>query len=622
VAFKLRHLIRLIELRLSGLVHPAAKADPDAFALHQRILSLRIMSGLTVAALLPAVLAMGPGLDRPGLGLVAGLCAPLFSALILSLTGSLAVAQFAVSAGFALAVAALAHMTGGIGSPLLILLVFIPFESQISRSRNAVMGAGIIAWSVIPALWLMEPFHREIPPAPEAVLNACVAAIALFFSLMTTMLVMGQRSRLSQERRQMLARSRLMLESVGDIVAWFDAGGRLAYANKAAARVLRCEPEDLGDHGFLARVHLSDRPLFLKTISDVAHGGEPTTISFRASPCAPGGATRWLEMRLQRVASAASGVDEIAVVAVIRDETERRQIEQQREQARLEAQRASELKGRFLATVSHELRTPLNAIIGFSEMLATEGLVAPGSAQQRDYAKIIQSSGAHLLEIVNALLDSSKIESGAMTIERDIVDMGRLVGECCDLLAMRCQSKSVKLERVIADGLPHIMADRRAIKQVVINLLSNALKFTPENGRITVALVRDKDVLDISISDTGIGIAAEDLPNLGMPFFQARSAYDRSHEGTGLGLSVVRGLVGLHGGEMSIESAPGEGTRVAIRLPISAGEAPRTEAARIVTFVKPPRRQLGFGSEPAPESADTAARATPDAGREGTRLSA
>jgi cell cycle sensor histidine kinase DivJ len=595
VAFKLRSYLKAIEPRLAGLVHSSALADPDRLALHQRVMTLRIVTGLTVAALLPAFMAVSGGLDTTGLLVVAGLCAPLFAAMILSLTGSLGLSQFVVSAGFALAVAGLAQGTGGVGSPLLILLVFIPFESQLSRSRNAVMGAGLVAWLVLPGLWMLLPSHYDMQqPPPEAVLNACVAAVALFFSLLTTLMVMGHRSRISMERRQMLARSRLMLESVGDIVAWFDAGGRLAYANKAAGSVLQSEPANLRDHGFLARVHLADRPLFLKTISDVAHGGEPAVISFRASPAQPGGETRWLEMRLQRVASSASGIDEVAVVAVIRDETERRQLEEVREQSRIEAQRASELKGRFLATVSHELRTPLNAIIGFSEMLATEGMVTPGSVQQRDYAKIIQSSGAHLLEIVNALLDSSKIESGAMTIERDVVDMGRLMGECCDLLAMRCESKSVKLERVLADGLPHIMADRRAIKQVVINLLSNALKFTPEGGRITMALVRDKDVLDLSISDTGIGIAAEDLPKLGMPFFQARSAYDRSHEGTGLGLSVVRGLVGLHGGDMSIESAPGEGTRVAIRLPIDGEEKADADAARIVTFVKPARRQLAL----------------------------
>ncbi len=389
---------------------------------------------------------------------------------------------------------------------------------------------------------MIDPQHPELPVSPETALNAAVTAIALFFSLLTTLLVQGHRSKLSQERRQMLARARLMLESVGDIVAWFDASGRLAYANTAAGQILNSKVHALHDHGFLARIHVGDRPLFLKTVSDVAHGGEPATISFRASADGAESDMRWFETRLQRVASSASGVDEIAVVAVMRDETERRQIEAAREAARAEAQRASELKGRFLATVSHELRTPLNAIIGFSEMLATEGLVQPGSDQQRDYARIIQSSGAHLLEIVNALLDSSKIESGAMTIERDICNIGKLVSDCCDLLAMRCTAKQVQLERVITPELPQIMADCRAIKQVVINLLSNALKFTPEGGRITAAVVRDKGFLDISISDTGIGIAPDDLPNLGTPFYQARSAYDRSHEGTGLGLSVCAAL--------------------------------------------------------------------------------
>ena len=226
-------------------------------------------------------------------------------------------------------------------------------------------------------------------------------------------------------------------------------------------------------------------------------------------------------------------------------------------------------------------------------MLAIEGLVKPGSDQQKDYAKIIQTSGVHLLEVVNALLDISKIESGAMTIERDTLDLPRLVSECCDLMTMRCTEKNVTLEKVVAGDVPQLMADRRALKQVVINLLSNAVKFTPEGGRVTVAIIRDKNEIDIAIADTGIGIDAADLPQLGLPFFQAKSAYDRSHEGTGLGLSVVRGLVGLHGGSMSIESAPGEGTRVCIRLPIEPGDDVSGDTARIVTFAKKPRRQLG-----------------------------
>jgi two-component system, cell cycle sensor histidine kinase DivJ len=603
---KLHAIIRAVELKLGGCLHSSARANADMHVLHLRILSLRLASGMMVLATLPLMLAYYGGLNAEGGMLVAGFAATLLSALILSLTGSLVASQLMASAGFCLSIFALCLMTGGSASPLLMMLVFVPFETQVSRRRLAALGAGVLCATVLCILlltgWGQNPYVviNEIVPSLESRLTSGVVAVAIAFSTFTTIMVMGQRSQISQERRQMLARSRLMLESVGDIVAWFDQNGRLSYVNEAARNILNTAPSKLLGRGLFEHVHVADRPMFLKAIDDVAHGGEPHVVNFRVMPCQSGDSDfgvpsmRWIEMRVQRAAVSENTFHDAAVVAVMRDETDRRQIEQDRENARVEAQRASELKGRFLATVSHELRTPLNAIIGFSEMLATEGLVKPGSEQQRDYAQIIQTSGTHLLEVVNALLDISKIESGAMTIERDTLDLPRLMGECCDLMTMRCAEKGVELERVVAGDLPQVMADRRALKQVVINLLSNALKFTPEGGRITVALVRDKGEIDISISDTGIGIAAADLPQLGLPFFQAKSAYDRSHEGTGLGLSVVRGLVGLHGGAMSIESAPGEGTRVCVRLPINPDETATGDTARIVTFAKPPRRKLGF----------------------------
>jgi two-component system, cell cycle sensor histidine kinase DivJ len=599
----IRAINKAIEHRLEQWVHASARADADMHMLHKRLITLRAVSGLTVLAVLPGLMAALLGLSLSGIVIVASLASTMLAALILSRTGSLVGAQLSASFSYCAATVALAMMTGGPNSPLLILLVFLPFEAQISRRHSAAIGAGLMGLLAVVGVWIAS--SETTPsnaPSPEALLTTGVVAVSLIFSTLTTLMVMGQRSVLSQQRRETLARSRLMLESVGDMVAWFDASGRLAYINQAAESILRTEPKKLLDRGLFEHVHVADRPLFLKAIDDAAHGGEAHLVHFRVLPSAGMAkatetdlaAMRWIEMRVKRVAAAGGSLQEVAVVAVMRDETEQRQIELEREQARAEAQRASELKGRFLATVSHELRTPLNAIIGFSEMLATDGLVKPGSPQQQDYARIIQTSGMHLLEVVNALLDISKLESGAMTIERDTLDLARLVGECCDLMAMRCTEKNVTLEKVMAGDLPQVMADRRALKQVVINLLSNALKFTPEGGRVTVALVRDKNEIDISISDTGIGIAEADLPQLGLPFFQAKSAYDRSHEGTGLGLSVVRGLVGLHGGSMSIESAPGEGTRVCIRLPIEPGDLVTGDTARIVTFAKKPRRQLGL----------------------------
>jgi cell cycle sensor histidine kinase DivJ len=158
-------------------------------------------------------------------------------------------------------------------------------------------------------------------------------------------------------------------------------------------------------------------------------------------------------------------------------------------------------------------------------------------------------------------------------------------------MALRAETGGVALDRVLGPDLPPVAGDRRALKQVVINLLSNAVKFTPVGGRVVLALVRDGDMIDLSVSDTGIGIAASDLPRLGDPFFQAKGSYDRAYEGTGLGLSVVRGLVGLHGGRLTIESAPGVGTRVSVRLPI-AGVAAASQPVRIATFARAPRRGL------------------------------
>jgi cell cycle sensor histidine kinase DivJ len=163
--------------------------------------------------------------------------------------------------------------------------------------------------------------------------------------------------------------------------------------------------------------------------------------------------------------------------------------------------------------------------------------------------------------------------------------------DCLALMTLRAEAGGIDLERVAGPDLPLVQGDRRALKQVVINLLSNAIKFTPAGGRVVLAVVRDGDVVDLSVSDTGIGISAQDLPRLGDPFFQAKGSYDRAYEGTGLGLSVVRGLVGLHGGRLTIESAPGVGTRVSVRLPVG-GVADASQPVRIATFARAPRRGL------------------------------
>jgi cell cycle sensor histidine kinase DivJ len=230
--------------------------------------------------------------------------------------------------------------------------------------------------------------------------------------------------------------------------------------------------------------------------------------------------------------------------------------------------------------MSHELRTPLNAIIGFSEMLANEEMMRLDQKRRHEYATLIGESGQHLLSVVNGILDMSKIESGNFEITPEPFGPAPVVATCCDLMALRARESGIDLVcRVPA--LPDIVADKRAIKQILINLLSNAIKFTRRGGKVVVTGEVENGFISLVVEDTGVGIAEDDLTHVGDPFFQVRTAYDRTHDGTGLGLSIVKGLVELHGGELAIRSRVGVGTRVAVRLPIDCEKLRANIGAKI-----------------------------------------
>jgi cell cycle sensor histidine kinase DivJ len=251
--------------------------------------------------------------------------------------------------------------------------------------------------------------------------------------------------------------------------------------------------------------------------------------------------------------------------------------------ARNESKRINNAKSQFLATTSHELRTPLNAIIGFSDMLINVGMNFD-PARKVEYAKVINESGRHLLSVVNGILDMSKMESGNFQITLEPFAPALAIRSCCDLLMLKAQEAGVELKQRLAVDLPEIVADRRALNQILINLISNAIKFTLPGGRVSVSAMCDGPKLAVAVEDTGVGIGEADLPHLGEAFFQVRASYDRRHDGTGLGLSIVKGLVRLHGGDMDIRSRLGVGTRVTVRLPIDCeGFRPAVEPIQLVT---------------------------------------
>jgi signal transduction histidine kinase len=255
--------------------------------------------------------------------------------------------------------------------------------------------------------------------------------------------------------------------------------------------------------------------------------------------------------------------------------------------AKEEAIRANSSKSQFLAVMSHELRTPLNAVIGFSEVLQSE-LFGPLTDKQREYVVDILQSGAHLLDIVNEILDLAKIEAGKYELHEDSCAVAELIADQLDLIRPRAELDGLTVEFAAEPDLPLLYADPTKVRQMLLNLMTNAIKFTPTGGRITVALklepgLEGGPILALSVADTGVGIAAEDIPKAFASFEQIDNKLGRAHQGTGLGLPLVKVQIELHGGTVVLESALDVGTTVILRFPAwrlfrSIDELPRVAA--------------------------------------------
>jgi signal transduction histidine kinase len=238
--------------------------------------------------------------------------------------------------------------------------------------------------------------------------------------------------------------------------------------------------------------------------------------------------------------------------------------------AKLELEAANRAKSMFLANMSHELRTPLNAIIGVAEVIRAAGNDPDRAANQNRYAEDIQSSGRHLLEIVNDILDMARIDSGHYELHTQECDVHEIVATSMRMLQARAEQGGVALLNQVGDDLPAVNVDCRALRQMLLNLLSNAVKFTPRDGRVTVSahLLPDR-ALSVMVADTGIGIPADQIGRVTQPFVQAEGSYARRFEGTGLGLPITKALAELHGGRLTLASCPGRGTEAIIVIPAS-----------------------------------------------------
>jgi two-component system cell cycle sensor histidine kinase PleC len=238
------------------------------------------------------------------------------------------------------------------------------------------------------------------------------------------------------------------------------------------------------------------------------------------------------------------------------------------DEARARAEEANQAKSRFLATVSHELRTPLNAILGFSEIMRSEILGAHANPVYKEYASDIHQSGQHLLNLINEILDISRIESGRYELHEASLSLAAVVADCQQLLRLRSETKGLRIVEDFEPHLPRLFAEERALRQICLNLLSNAIKFTPAGGTITLALGETREGGQfLSVKDTGPGIPADDIPRVLKSFGQGSLAHQTAEGGTGLGLPIAKGLTELHGGTFELKSRPGQGTEVVVTFP-------------------------------------------------------
>jgi signal transduction histidine kinase len=341
--------------------------------------------------------------------------------------------------------------------------------------------------------------------------------------------------------------------------------GRVLFANRTATTMLgfSCPAEivlrgDLSALGFLS----PDRDGRPNPLLTELTPGEVRDVEIEAARL--DGQPLWLVVRASQVAWHGQPATQMTVF----DGTSHKQFERSLLAAKEQAEHASRAKSTFLAQMSHELRTPLNAVIGFSEVLHQEMLGPLGNPRYREYAGDIAESGRHLLAVINDILDVAKFEAGRLTLQESRISLAEIIQSSLRMLHERAEAADIVLDHVIPNALPAIRGDRSKLKQILLNLLSNALKFTPSGGRVTVAAACERDGgLSVSVRDTGIGIAAHDIPQALEPFTQVGSSPQIRQQGTGLGLPLAKAFTQLHGGALTIESTPGNGTCVTFRLP-------------------------------------------------------
>jgi cell cycle sensor histidine kinase DivJ len=444
-----------------------------------------------------------------------------------------------------------AALAGGASGPLAIWCVTPLGASIVLGVRRIAFGAAL-SLVALAAMALIQAAGLTTP-APHGALAMGLALVALATTTvgLATAIVLGRGVAPVAPARTQEAGLAALLAAQPHLIVILDDNG---VVERSGGGLRGDVDQRLSRLGLKGAAEPESREAIQQALSDARRDGRGS-VNF---PLAGPGAI-WLGLDL-------ATMDERRLVGAVRDATADHDREVALAAARSDAEALNIGKSRFLANMSHELRTPLNAIMGFADIMR-ERIFGPLPGKYMEYADLIHDAGAHLLDLINDVLDMSKIEAAKYELALEDLDAREPVAAALRLLRVQADDVGVQLRGVLPSDDLDVRADRRALKQIVINLVSNALKFTPRGGLVTVSLGALGGALELSVADTGIGIASSDLSRLGRPYEQAGDA-DQQANGTGLGLSLVRAFAELHGGEMGIESRLGEGTAVTVRLPV------------------------------------------------------
>jgi cell cycle sensor histidine kinase DivJ len=513
-----------------------------------------------------------------------GLAAPAALALLGLTALPLAALEQAGLILFAGLIAWLAILTGGVMSPVTVWFALVPAEAALTGGRPAVVRAGIAAAAALAAVALVQALGG-LPPSrltlPLWEVYGCSMLAALVQGVLIAAAAQDRQRAADAAAAQGAAMYRFLADNAMDLITRHSSDGVIRFASPASLALLGRLPDEIIGRPLQALVHADDLNTVQAAVMDSSYFGRDGQAEVRMRH--KEGHFVWVEMRCRP--APLSALESGDIVAVTRDISERKVQERALVEARDAALDASRAKSRFLANMSHELRTPLNAIIGFSEVMTREMFGSIGPRYQ-EYSRLIHESGSHLLELINGVLDMSKIEAGKFELHEELFDLEETAQSAVRFLKIPAERTGVVLKLAVAPGARRMFADRRAIKQILVNLLSNGVKYTPPGGEVRVSAQAMERGIVITVRDTGTGIARSDLERLGQPFEQVESAVVRSKEGTGLGLALVKSLAAMHGGEAVLESVLGEGTVVTVRLPFAAvnDKGERLTTGKVIPF--------------------------------------